>query len=678
MENPTPANNNNRNVLIGIGVIIAVCCACAVIAAALGALVYERAMKEITPYIPEIPTSEPLDDFFTPTAAPEVERPSVPETAGVTRETLENTIVPENDPYDLACRLKNICNVPETLKPPATPYKIGDKQTFWISNSNTDENFEIEAELLYETPHTYFWAENGADVDKNDLKRLMDTFEEKIYPTDREFFGSEWTPGVDGDPHIYVVYASNIGATVAGYFSSADSYNPQVREFSNGHEMYVLGTSQYLADEYTYSTLAHEFVHMIQFNSDRNDVSWINEGFAEVGAFLNGYDVGGADWVYTQNPDLQLNDWADSNSPDFGPHYGLSFLYLTYFLDRFGEDATKALTNNPENDLASVDGTLADLGIADPETGQPVTADDVYMDWAITMHVMDESAGDGRFFYHNYEGAPQIEYTEEVSTCPAAPFTRTVHQYGVDYISIACEGQRAIHFEGSTVTPLLPVDAHSGESFFWSNRGDESDMTLTREFDLTGVSGPVAFSYWTWYDIEENWDYLNLEVSENGETWTILTTPSGTDENPQGNAYGWGYTGKSNGWIQEQVDLSDYAGKKIWLRFEYITDAALNGEGLMLDDVAIDAINYSEDFESGEGGWEAQGFVRVANVLAQTFRLALIIEGNGDTSVQYIEVSADQAADIEVNLEAGQTATLVVAGTTRHTRSIANYSLEIK
>ncbi len=36
-------------------------------------------------------------------------------------------------------------------------------------------------------------------------------------------------------------------------------------------------------------------------------------------------------------------------SADNGPHYGQSFLYLTYFLDRFGEEATQALTNNPEN-----------------------------------------------------------------------------------------------------------------------------------------------------------------------------------------------------------------------------------------------------------------------------------------------------------------------------------------
>jgi immune inhibitor A len=676
MESPVNNNNGNKSLLIGIGVIIAVCCACALIVAAVGVVglvAYNRTIQTLETYDPNF-TLDP----GTPTPAPVVTRLPVENISKDTIETLKSSIVPENNPYELACRLQGICNVAETLPPPAEPLKVGAQQKFWITNSNTDEHFQIDATLKYITPHTYFWAEDGANVNMDDLKALMDTFENKIYPTDREFFGSEWTPGVDGDPHIYVVYSSNIGTTVAGYFSSADSYNPLVRKYSNGHETYVLGTSQDLADNYTYSTLAHEFVHMIQFATDRNDVSWISEGFAELGAFLNGYDVGGADWMYAQNPDLQLNDWADSNSPDFAPHYGLSFLYLTYFLDRFGQDATKALTANPENDLTSVDDTLSSLNITDASTGKPITADDVFIDWAVTMFVQDKNVGDGRYTFHNYPDAPQTSATETVSTCPSDSFSRSVHQYGVDYISVDCSGNHTLHFEGSTATGLLPVDAHSGAYSFWSNRGDESDMTLTREFDFTNASGPLSLSYWTWYDIEKNWDYVYVEVSEDGKTWQTVKTPSGTDTNPTGNSYGWGFTGKTDGWIQEEVDLSAYAGKKIQVRFEYVTDAALNGEGFLLDDIRVDAISYASDFETDNGGWVAEGFVRVENILPQTFRLALIIQSGGKTTVQNIEVSADQIADIPLNLQPGDTATLVITGTTRFTREHANYSIEIR
>jgi hypothetical protein len=437
-----------------------------------------------------------------------------------------------------------------------------------------------------------------------------------------------------------------------------------------------LGTSQDLGDDYTYATLAHEFVHMIQNASDRNDVSWFNEGFAELGAFLNGYEIGGADWLYIQEPDLQLNTWVDNSSPDFSAHYGQSFLYLAYFLDRFGEDATKALTNNPENDLTSVDQTLADLNITDPETGNVITADDVFMDWAVTMYLMDKSVGDGRYVYNNYPTAPRVAVGESVSSCPQS-VSGTVNQYGIDYYSINCEGDYTLQFNGSTAVGLLPVSAHSGKYMFWSNRGDESDMTLTREFDFTNASGDITMSFAMWHDLETDYDYVFLEASTDGKNWEILTTPSGTAEDPSGNSYGWGYNGQTNDWKTEEVDLSKYAGQKVQIRFEYVTDAALNGEGFLLDDVQIEAIDYQEDFEAGTGDWEAAGFVRVENVLPQTYRLALITKGD-TTTVTQIPLNADQTAEIPFSLKPGEEAVLVVTGTARFTRLPAAYQIDIK
>jgi hypothetical protein len=367
---------------------------------------------------------------------------------------------------------------------------------------------------------------------------------------------------------------------------------------------------------------------------------------------------------------------VDNSSPDFSAHYGQSFLYLAYFLDRFGEEATKALTNNPENDLTSVDDTLAELNITDSETGNLITADDVFMDWAVAMHLMDGSVGDGRYTYNNYPNAPRVTATEAVSSCPRS-LNSSVNQYGMDYYTINCEGDYTLHFSGSTVVGLLPVDANSGNYMFWSNRGDESDMTLTREFDFTNASGPINLSFAIWYDLETDYDYVFLEASTDSETWEILTTPSGTAEDPSGNSYGWGYNGQTNGWKTEEVDLSQFAGQKVQVRFEYVTDAALNGEGLLLDDVRIEAIDYQEDFEAGDGGWEAAGFVRVENALPQTYRLALITKGE-TTSVTQISLNPDQTAEIPLSLQSGEEAVLVVTGTTRFTRLPASYEIEIK
>jgi immune inhibitor A len=323
-----------------------------------------------------------------------------------------------------------------------------------------------------------------------------------------------------------------------------------------------------------------------------------------------------------------------------------------------------------------VDDTLADLNITDPLTGQLITADDVYMDWAVANLLQDESVGDGRYVYHNYPDAPQASATETIRDCPQASMTRDVHQYGVDYIAIECAGDYTLSFTGSTVTGLLPADPYSGTYAFWSNKGDESDMTLTKEFDFTGVSGPIELSFRTWYDIEEDWDYVYVQVSEDDKTWQIIETPSGTDTDPSGNSYGWGYTGATGDWIEEKVDLSQYAGRKIFVRFQYVTDAAINGEGFMVDDISVDAAGYSSDLEADAGGWQAEGFVRVQNILPQTFNLALVL--TSDSSVTRIPLNPDQTAEIPLSLEPGEKAYLVVSGTTRFTRELAAYQIEIQ
>lgn len=665
--------NNRSSVVpkvVGGIVVILVCFACVLIIGA--GVVISSAAQGLPGGLSDL--VPPVNDLVTPEPTPELDRTPVDSAAVNTMKALQDTQVPENDPYELACRLQGICNVPTTV--PGKNYQLGDREKFWILNSDTTSYFQIDATLLYITPHSYFWAEDGVDVNKRDMKALMDTFETKIYPTNREFFGSEPNPGVDNDPHIFVLYAGGLGNNIGGLFNSTDQYNPQIKEYSNAHETYILSSSADLANPYTYATLAHEFVHMIQDATDRNDESWMSEGFAEVGTLINGYVTDNAGWMYLQNTDLQLNTWADNNSPDFGAHYDQSFLYLAYFLDRFGEDATKALTANPENDLTSVDETLAQMDITDPQTGKLITADDVFMDWAATLYLMDDSIGDGRYAYRIYPDAPQYTPLETISDCPQS-FGSSVNQYGIDYYTIDCSGDHTIRFTGSTVANLLPADAHSGKYAFWSNKGNESNMMLTREFDFTNVAAPITFNYWTWYDIEKDWDYVHLAASTDGQAWELLTTPSGTDFDPSSASYGWSYTGQTAGWIQEEVDLSQFAGQKVQLRFEYITDAAINGEGFLLDDVSIDAIDYQSDFESDDGGWQAEGFALVENVLPQTYRLSLIIKGD-TTTVTDIPLNPDQTADIPFSLKSGEEAILIVTGTTRFTTHPAAYQIEIK
>jgi bacillopeptidase F (M6 metalloprotease family) len=229
------------------------------------------------------------------------------------------------------------------------------------------------------------------------------------------------------------------------------------------------------------------------------------------------------------------------------------------------------------------------------------------------------------------------------------------------------------------VVPGLP---HGGRYAFWSQRSDESDTRLTRAFDLTGLTS-ATLTYWAWWDIEADFDYAYLEIStDDGQTWKILKTPSATSDDPNGNNFGWGYTGKSGGggspqWVEESVDLSAYAGRKVLLRFEYVTDTALVHPGFMLDDVAIPELNDHADFEADDGGWKAEGFVRMDNLLPQTFVVQAIRQG-AQTTVERMPLDEHNQGSLTLNLAEGESAVLVVSGTTPFTTEVASYEFEIR
>lgn len=676
MSSP-PTKTVNWTLIAVVAAVLVCVCFIAIMGA--GGLYYLTHADRATPE----PSSEPVCSRGSSAV---LDRTPVASISPDTARALLASPPPDSDLYDLACRLKGTCDVPRTLAAPPSPYQVGDTRKFWVMNSDTTENYQVDTTLRNITPHSYFWLQDGIDAKDSDIRALMTAFEDKIYPTDRRFFGSEWTPGVDSDPHIYILYVRGVGASTGGYYSTPDEFNPLVRKYSNAAELFVFNADgESLTDEYTYGTLAHEFQHMIHWYLDRNESTWLNEGFSEVAAFLNGYTVGGVDFSYAQHPDISLPDWTSlSDCPDItGAHYGQSFLFLTYFLDRFGDQATQALVKDQANSLASVDDVLKSLGITDKQSGKPVTADDLVLDWMATLYLGDGSVADGRYVYHNYPSAPHVEATQKIDHCPGSPLEGSVSQYGPEYIEISCAGDHELSFVGSTVAQVLPAKPHSGKYAFWSNTGDESDMTLTHNFDFSKLSGPIQLSFWTWYDLEKGYDYLYLEASRDGQHWDILKTPSCSDKDLSGNAYGCGYTGTSGGgqpphWISESVDLSTYAGGSVQLRFEYVTDAALNGEGLLLDDVSIPAAGYAADFEADDGGWQANGFARIENSLAQTFRLLLVGKGKDRTTVQPVDISPDQTATVHVSLASGDTATLIVTGTQRFTRLPAAYTIEVK
>jgi hypothetical protein len=496
-------------------------------------------------------------------------------------------------------------------------YDVGDRQTFWVHDVEAISFFTSTASLQYETPHAYWWVEEGYEIPADDLEWSAQRFENQTYPTNRRYFGSEWNPGIDGDPHVYIFLGDVPG--VGGYFSSPDEYPASVRPNSNEHEMFNINLDNAMpGNDYFDGILAHEFQHD-PLGRDRNEDAWVNEGLSELAAHVNGYDVGGSDYLFSTSPDTQLTAWSELE--DSGPHYGASYVFLAYFLEQYGEDAVRRLVAEPDN---GIDGINAVLAQVDPDQRR---FDDLFGDWVVANYLDKPRLAAGHYGYADL----QIEQPQHAAYHTTYPVRQraSVHQYAADYIVLEAQGDLTAEFTGSLTIPLVGNDTHSGEYQWWSNRGDDGDATLTRAFDLSGLES-ATLQTWMWYDLEEDWDYAYVEVStDGGNTWTLLANETTTTTNPSGNSYGPALTGVSGGgdhprWSLERFDLSPFAGGPIFIRFEVITDEALNLAGLCLDDVSIPELGYQDDVEAGTGGWEAEGWLRVTSQIPQQFVVQVI------------------------------------------------------
>ncbi|MFC4800061.1 immune inhibitor A domain-containing protein [Neobacillus sp. GCM10023253] len=131
-----------------------------------------------------------------------------------------------------------------------------------------------------------------------------------------------------------------------------------------------------------------------------------------------------------------------------------------------------------------------------------------------------------------------------------------------------------------------------GKYEYYGGKGDEVDHKMITTVDLTGKAS-ATLDFDAWYNIEKDWDYAMVQVSTNGgKTWKSLSSGlTSTTLDPNGypaikeNLPG--YTGSSNGWVHETIDLSEFAGKEIKLQFRSMTDWATNLDGFFVDNVKV-------------------------------------------------------------------------------------------
>jgi immune inhibitor A len=572
----------------------------------------------------------------------------------------------DRDLLELAVRLGRVSDPPSPVASAEAPaYQEGQQHEFIVMDISGPSLQTVNATLRLITPHAYFYFQDDLDISQEDIEEAGREFEEVVYPAVTRYFGQEWTPGVDSDRHITLLHAALPG--LGGYFSDTDEYPRSVSPASNEREMVYLSVAGTRPGSDAYNGLvAHELQHLVHWNGDPSEETWVNEGLSEVARELASASSGLTPLAVT-TPDTQLNAWGPLGTGN-APHYTASYLFVRYLLEHYGGfEGARRLVEEPGDGIEGINAYLAPFG---------VTFEDVFADWLIASYLDDPDGGP-----YSYADA-DVEVSSATTLTDYGEGEDSVHQFAADYIELEpAEGDAVFSFDGSEAVKAIPNEPHSGRGQWWSGRGDAIDSTLTGEFDLTGLES-ATLTFWTWYDIEEHWDYAYVMASgDGGSTWQILRGRQTSDENPLDLAYGPAYTGKSGGgpaWVEESIDLSPFAGQKILLRFEYITDEGVNLDGWAIDDIAIPELAFFDDGED-DHAWQAQGFQRLTAPLDQRF-IVQVIEMGETTSVRTLPL--DEANRGEVRLSGfGSTldkAVIVIAAASDGTRQAAPYRYSLR
>ncbi|MEJ2749540.1 MAG: immune inhibitor A, partial [Anaerolineae bacterium] len=415
--------------------------------------------------------------------------------------------------------------------------------------------------LMAATEHVYFWVDDRLDFSPTDIEASAKRLEEDYYPRLVNLFGQEWRPGVDNDPHFSLLhYSGSVDGSELGYFSDTDEYPHQLYSDSNEEEMVylVMGPLEQGEDLY-YGTMVHEIQHLIQWYTDSNETTWLNEGLSQLAEIYMGLETADS-YDYLRQPDIRLNTWEYEND-SVDAHYAGAYLYTVRHLD-FGRPDLEQRLNDP-------------------------SLDDV----------------------------------------------KHLNQFGVHYIDLNYRGESTVTFAGDTTVNLIDSPPRSGEQMWFAPPQNDSSLQLTAAFDLSSLdSATLKFS--TWYDLEEDYDFAYISISsDNGQSWDILTPEHSRvgEFGPSLNGRSADRSGSQDGWIKEAISLDSYVGQTVMIRFEVLTDSAVIGKGLALDDISIPELGYQTDVEGDPDGWQASGFIQTGWQIPQQWAVQLIEDGPNPT-----------------------------------------------
>ena len=285
---------------------------------------------------------------------------------------------------------------------------VGDKINFFVDSSfDLNNRSQIAATLYKITPKIYFYIDDNwwnslsfieQQATNLNLENLGQEFVYKIYPTLVSTFGYEPKSGIDGDERITVLIHP-MKKEAGGYFNSGNEYSKLQNPNSNEREMLYL-SSNFIASFLAKSFLAHEFMHLINFEQKeevmgQEEEIWLNEARAEYAPTLVGYDseYQGSNLQRRVNdflkfPSDSLTDWQ-GNTFD----YGVLNLFTQYLVDYYGINILVDSLHSSKKGIESINYALSKAGFKEDFS-------QIFTDWTIAVLINNCNLGE-KYCYLN-------------------------------------------------------------------------------------------------------------------------------------------------------------------------------------------------------------------------------------------------------------------------------------
>jgi bacillopeptidase F len=144
-----------------------------------------------------------------------------------------------------------------------------------------------------------------------------------------------------------------------------------------------------------------------------------------------------------------------------------------------------------------------------------------------------------------------------------------------------------------------PNSASSGEKVYATNLAGDYNNSANMSLVMPPVDLPADsaayLQFMNWHNLEARYDFGHVFVSTDQENWTQLLR----------------FDGVTTAWQAREVDLSDYAGQRIYIAFNVTTDGSVVRPGWYIDDVALSSESNAAEANSAQLSLEKESSAAV-------------------------------------------------------------------